>query len=497
MRNIVAFLCLLFAPHVASAQVVKITMPVQGKVCTPFFCKPVTQEGIGAGVIIGRSTNASGDSTYRILTVYHLTGNKPHQWLRRNHNYQLTVHTRVGRFPAKIVSYNGEMLLMLLSIEVPAGAAEMPCLPVADVLPNAGDPVSIYGFAFRRNGEYGGRSVILRSIDAGIFTVMSPFDQGESGGPLVKNGQIVGLCEGYYDDDKTGFGPSVIAIRRFLDLPAIGSRPAGRHSEGTPERPAVPNQAGVPVRPGVPVRADVSVPGGQLPVQPKPTDTGSDAGSGGDHPSDGAAGVGEAPPFVAGSGVGGYRQVDTPQPGTITSPVGSAGQGSQTETPATGDARSLVSGNRSGTAESIKRAAVFGMDAWSMLAGVGLVAGTGGLGGLALLAWRGYKGLKALKAATALRRSWQDEPRPGPPPPPPRRTTGATVASVVPPIVPLDPQNVNFVEVPTDYRRASVDYALAETGRRYPGAIATLEVVKSLINQHLAGTGHGADTLHP
>lgn len=75
--------------------------------------------------------------------------------------------------------------------------------------------------------------------------------------------------------------------------------------------------------------------------------------------------------------------------------------------------------------------------------------------------------------------------------------SGSTVASVVPPMVPLNSQNVNFVEVPTDYRRASVDYALAETGRRYPGSIATLEVVKSLINQHLAGTGHGPDTLHP
>ena len=105
------------------------------------------------------------------------------------------------------------------------------------------------------------------------------------------------------------------------------------------------------------------------------------------------------------------------------------------------------------------------------------MAGTGGIGGLALLAWRGFKAGKAVKNVV---HNWRAEPAP----------------TLPRPDVQLPPQDVNFVEVPIDYRRASVDYALAETGRKYPGTIGTLEVVKSLINQHLQANGHGSATLH-
>jgi len=401
-----------------------------------------------------------------------VTGNKPHQLIRRGFDYQLVVETGAGRFPAKIHSYNGERLLMLISIDVPASLPELAVMPIADVLPSAGDAVEIHGHSHMRNGGYGVRSVVLRTVEPELFTITSPFQQGESGGPIVKNGQIVGLCEGYYNASKIGFGPSVIAIRDFLGVPPVGSTPSG-------------NPAGqVPVSSGLSVRSG----GMSVPPPPEPTD---------------------APKYTP--PVHSPREVTPPpeptlaprpEPDPRTGPVEDEDDGSQ-GAPIPIRSQPTQQADRTEQADSpeaptvgrkLANAASTGLDIWAMLAGAGIVVGTGGIGGLALLAWRG---LRAVRTVSAVRSQFR-KPRANPP-------ESTSRPSVTPDPSPQDhpawsgnlpPHDVRFVPIPNDYRKASVDFALEQAGRRYPGAIPTVEVIKSMINQHLQATGHGPDTLH-
>lgn len=458
----------------AFGQVVQIVKPE----CGPLQCRV----SIATGVIIGRRVGSP--YTYYILTVYHVTGNKPRQLVRRGDNYQLSIVTPSGRYPAKILSYNGERLLMLLSIDVPATAPELPVMPIANALPKAGDAVDIHGHSHRRNGGYGVRSVVLRSVSADVFTITSPFEQGESGGPIVLNGQIVGLCEGYFNATKIGFGPSVIAVRDFLGLPPAGGTQGGTNT----------GQAGVSVSGTVPVPGGsiVSVPGGSIvsvPPPPAPDDRSGDAPRYSppvhrpgeitpapvpvdrpraepdpiSHPIDAAEPIPAKRGDTAGDGVTG------PGLGPQITPQGSGPRDS-------GDAPSL--GERLGSAANT------GLTLWNILAGAGIVAGTGGAAGLAMFA-------AGRLFAARRRRTGSDEPR--------LPYHDDQTLPRHPPVarpVPIVPQEANFIPIPTDYRREAVDWALEQHGRRWPAAIPTVDAIKSLINQRLQSRGYGRDTLH-
>lgn len=450
-----------------SAQVVQIVKPI----CGPVQCRV----SIGSGVIIGRRVGAT--YTYYVLTAYHLSGNKPRQLIRRGYDYQMTVVSAAGRYPAKIISYNGERLLMLLSIDVPATAPELPAMPIADVLPRAGDAVDIHGHSYVRNGAYGVRSVVLRTVSADVFTITSPFEQGESGGPLVKNGQLIGLCEGYYNETKIGFGPSVIAIRDFLNLPPCGASQRG--GEG-----------------GMHVSGRVPMPGGQrVSVPPPPA------------PDDQA--VGDAPRYtppvyrpgeITPAPVPGDRPRAEPDPishpidETPTTPAepipARPRRGSFDDDPGIGP--EIAAGGSARTdpveppsvGERLGNAAATGLTIWNILAGAGIVAGTGGVAGVAMFA------LGRLFAARRRRREHD-----APTPPYHDDQTLPRHPPVARPI-PLRPQEANFIPIPTDYRREAVDWALEQHGRRWPAAIPTVDAIKSLINQRLQSRGYGRETLH-
>lgn len=468
MLRVLCILCVFFGlGGSVFAQVVQIVTPV----CGPVRCTV----SIGSGVIIGRQ--AVGDCrTYYILTVYHISGNRPNQLIRRGVDYKMTVIVQSGKYPAKIHSYNGERLLMLLTIQVPAGVPDMPVMPIADALPCAGDAVAIHGHSFRRNGGYGVRSVVLRTIGPTEFTITSPFEQGESGGPVVLDGKIIGLCEGFYNASKIGFGPSLVSIREFLSLPPVGETTGGR-------------QSGLPVPGGVPMRSggmSVSVPPppsdaprysppvhqpGQITPAPE-LDSDPRTGSVGSETERAESPPGRPP-----------AEVTPASPRKPTEPTEQAERAGQTDSPeAPTVGRKLAS------------AASTSLDVWAMLAGAGIVVGTGGLGGLALLAWRGWRAAKTVSSVRSRYRTFRGNQQK------PTQQPGVTPVATQqdPPSWDgrLPPHDVRFVPVPNDYRKASVDFALEQAGRKYPGAIPTVEVIKSMINQHLQATGHGPDTLH-
>jgi hypothetical protein len=387
---------------------------------------------------------------------------------------------------------------MLLSF-VETSGEKIPVLPIANRIAQAGESVTISGFSQSRQGQFGVRSLSLRSTGPQCFTVTSPFEQGESGGPVCDSrGEIIGLCEGYNNETKIGFGPSAAAIRAFLNLPAIGSVSESRDSGQLPVQPGLPVQ---PSRPEVPVREPVqdAPPFNRAPVyNPRPVVPPPPP-----EPVDRSPVV-PVPEHRAKPDP--VKVEDTPTipripPAAPKEPVQLAG-----DKPQGGDAGAASSdpeSAQSSVGSNVVTAARFGLDLWSVLAGVGIVAGTGGVGGLALMGWRGFKAARTLKQL----RQGLGGPSTAAPSPvsqqvkevintlPPIASPVTTPVSAPQPIrLPL--QSTNFVEVPVDYRRESVDYALAETGRKYPGAIATLEVVKSLINQHLQANGHGPESLH-
>ncbi len=463
-RFILTLILLILAPQFAGAQVVKIVR----QVCGPFRC----HFEIGSGVVIGRTPAANGGNTYRILTVYHVCGNrwdmKVKEYVRRGHDYKMTAITPAGRFPAQIAAWNGDAMLMLLTIDVPAGTPEIGTWSIADTLPSAGDAVTIHGYSHKRNCQYGVRSLTLRLYGPKEFETTSQFEEGESGGPIVKDGKIVGLAEGYDAKTKCGLGPSVVAIRWFLDLPAVGTADRGGQS-GLPMR-GNPTASGLSVpRPGsvVPVPTPAAV---QSPAVGSPTDGAGKPGTAAPTPAaprteDGS----DAPVFVPPDHItGGSKPV--PEPDPLSSPIAIP------RAPRPG---------RAAIAANVGQTVGKGMDLWSMLAGAGIVAGTGGIGGLALLAWRGLKAGKAVAGVVRQRRQRPVEFHP----------PSTNQPSQQSPIH-LPPQEANFVEVPVDYRREAVDWALAKHGQKYPGSIPVLEGVAALINQRLQSQGHGPETLH-
>lgn len=473
MRVFAILLLLIALDQPAFGQVVKIIKPECGPVKCRFY--------LGTGVIVGREPTADRQfNQYWILSVHHVSGNRwdalVKQRLRRDVNYNLFVVAGGTRFPASIVSGNGELCLMLLTCKIPLQVPAMAVMPIATVDPQAGQAVVIHGHSYKRNGEYGQRSVTIRAYGQTRFEITSPFEEGESGGPIVQNGHIVGLCEGYDVRTKNGFGPSLGAIRGFLSFPP-----------GNGDGGGINRQVGVSVPGRVPVSGGSAV---SVPPPPAP-----DEQSVGDAPR-------YSPPiYQPGEITPSPVPVDRPkpEPDPISQPIDTdaerigkrieAASGERTE-PGNGtpyEADQSTSRNPEPTpsvGQRLGNAAQTGLTLWNLLAGVGLVAGTGGTAGLAMF---------VLGRVFAARRRRSVSPQPTPP------YQDDQTLPRHPPIarpIPLAPQEANFIPIPTDYRREAVDWALSQHGQRYPGAIPSVEAIKSLINQRLQSRGHGRETLH-
>lgn len=474
MRCLALLLMLIGLTQPAFGQVVKIVKPE----CGPLKCRFY----LATGVIIGREPTPDRQfNQYWILTVHHVSGDrwdaKVKQHFRRNVDYNLFVVAGGTRFPASIVNSNGDLFLMLLTCKIPAHVPAMAVMPIATVDPQAGQAVAIHGHSYKRNGEYGQRSVTIRAYGPTQFEITSPFEEGESGGPVVHNGQIVGLSEGYHVRTKIGFGPSLGAIRGFLSLSLTGAGQGG----------GIDRQAEVSVPSRVPVSGGSVV---SVPPPPAPEDQPIGNSPRYSPPLHNPGEITPAPmpvdrPRAEPDPIS--RPVDDIDPEPIPAkPRGGAGEpANELGTPiASGGSAPENPVDAPSVGERVANAANTGLTLWNFLAGVGVVTGIGGPIGL---------GMFALGKIVAARRRRSVSPQPNPPyqddQPLPRH----------PPIarpVPLAPQEANFIPIPTDYRREAVDWAMAQHGQRYPGAIPSIEAIKSLINQRLQSRGHGRETLH-
>lgn len=142
----------------------------------------------------------------------------------------------------------------------------------------------------------------------------------------------------------------------------------------------------------------------------------------------------------------------------------------------------------------LANAAGTGLDVWAMLAGAGIVVGTGGIGGLVLLAWRGLRAAKTVAHVASIVRPQQSSPTP-PVAHPVTQPIEQRRPFVVPAVPPawdgkLPPHDVRFVNVPNDFRKESVDWALEQFARTEPRLRNAAGKFKSLINQHLSASGH-------
>jgi len=133
----------------------------------------------------------------------------------------------------------------------------------------------------------------------------------------------------------------------------------------------------------------------------------------------------------------------------------------------------------------LANAASTGLDVWAMLAGAGIVVGTGGIGGLALLAWRGLQVARTVAHVANVVRPHQPDPQYSPP----VIQTPQTVAVIGTHSPPLPQQVINttsFVPFETPRHQQAYDWAKAELGRKWPGTIESLTAMDHLINQHLS-----------
>jgi S1-C subfamily serine protease len=152
----------------------------------------------GSGVLISDS---------RVLTCYHNV---------RSYNHggkNLLVHFGSMTYTAKIVKVDSTRDLALLSIPPQL------ILPVEPGEVAKGDEVVIHGFPQRRYQEVAatvvGKASHTRTGPDEVLIMDRPVKGGMSGGPVLKNGKLVGILFGSDDYSRA---TDIDSIREFLDV---------------------------------------------------------------------------------------------------------------------------------------------------------------------------------------------------------------------------------------------------------------------------------------
>ena len=154
----------------------------------------------------------------RILTNAHVV----------SHASSITVQAfqSATKVPAKVIAISGSMDLALLAIEKEGFFDSHPALPFDDELPSVRSTVNAYGFPF------GGTQI---SVTEGIVSriefqkyyfssqglriqIDAALNPGNSGGPAVKDGRMVGIVfSGISEGDNIGYLIPIEEVRLFLD----------------------------------------------------------------------------------------------------------------------------------------------------------------------------------------------------------------------------------------------------------------------------------------
>ncbi len=185
----------------------------------PDFYRPWTKaspsDGSASGVVIEGN---------RILTNAHVV----------RYASQLFVQLKKGgdRLPAKAISVDPRMDLALVELEDPDEMAHLPHLELSDELPAVKSTVNAYGYPI------GGKDLsvtegIVSRIEYGSYyfegtglriQIDAALNSGNSGGPAVQNGKIVGLVfSRITEGENIGYIIPTEEIERFLDDSSDGT----------------------------------------------------------------------------------------------------------------------------------------------------------------------------------------------------------------------------------------------------------------------------------
>ncbi|MBT8078222.1 MAG: trypsin-like peptidase domain-containing protein [Gammaproteobacteria bacterium] len=181
----------------------------------PDYDQPWQTEGpdsaVGSGVIV---QTARGP---RVLTNAHVVQNQVFTEVRR--------YGKSRKFEAEVEGVGHVCDLALLYVEDPEFAEGTPALPIGD-LPSMGDRVAALGFPVGGDRlsitegivsriemypyAHSQRNLLAVQIDAAI-------NSGSSGGPVVKDGKLVGIAfEAMDDAENTGYMIGAPVVRHFL-----------------------------------------------------------------------------------------------------------------------------------------------------------------------------------------------------------------------------------------------------------------------------------------
>jgi S1-C subfamily serine protease len=166
---------------------------------------------VGSGVIVMTPRGA------RVLTNAHVVENQVFIEVRR--------YGKSRKFVAEIEGVGHVCDLALLKIEDPEFAGEVPAIPIAD-LPMLGDRVSVLGFPIGGDRlsitegivsriemspyAHSQRTLLAVQIDAAI-------NSGNSGGPVVKDGELVGIAfEAMDEAENIGYMIGAPVVEHFL-----------------------------------------------------------------------------------------------------------------------------------------------------------------------------------------------------------------------------------------------------------------------------------------
>ncbi len=212
--------------------VVKITARVEGQ-----------QARVGTGFIV----SAEEDAAY-IVTASHVIGNDPQP--------EVEFFTKPHQtFKAKVIATEGAsdngLAALLVQMKVPKGTLALG-VDAATRL-SGGEAVSSIGFP-RRREAWAVTSGTISGIKNRHITVQAPIEEGNSGGPLLLNGRVVGVVT--QSSGSFGQAEPAATVKLFLDSSRVpmeevqaaahGARPAPEPEEdGIADEPAPPPRKSV------------------------------------------------------------------------------------------------------------------------------------------------------------------------------------------------------------------------------------------------------------
>ena len=153
------------------AGVVKITAKVDGKT------------RVGTGIIVRLESDA-----VHIVTASHVIEGDPHP--------NVSFFTRPNRpLDAKVVGMEGGdprgLAALLVEGEIPSGLRALWIDPTAEL--SGGEPVTLIGFPRRLGTAWAITIGSISGLRGRDITFQAPADEGNSGGPLIMHGKVVGV----------------------------------------------------------------------------------------------------------------------------------------------------------------------------------------------------------------------------------------------------------------------------------------------------------------